>query len=394
MSGRAWHAAPDGAHPRSAAHRLADLADTERAARAQDGGRPAFMVVFIGGLVLLGLSLLRGRRPLVTCVVLAALPVWQWLAQLVPWWRWPAALPVLLLAASLATAAAAAAVLRAGSSPPGGPERNVVRLGWTVCGLTAAALTADLLCGGALQLNAVLGNSALIAGRFHGAGNVPAAYLASAALVLAAGAAMLTRRPVLSAAVVGGAAVVLDGAPTFGDDAGGVLALAPAVVLLALIGAGVRVTVRRAVLVVLAGAVPLALFALADYSRPAASRTHLGRFVGQIQDGTAGTVLGRKADAVALGELPAPLRIAIGVAVLGAVVVLLRAGVWRWLRARVADPAYPPGVVGALLLYGLLGTVLNDSGVLVAGAVVGFAMPVLTLVADHTRRGSAAPGGG
>ena len=87
-----------------------------------------------------------------------------------------------------------------------------------------------MVVGAPLQLNAVFGYSPTVAGRFAGYGNLAFAELAAASIMLAA-----LARPAASA-VVGGSgrrpavlslAVVVDGAPFWGSDVGGVLTLVP-----------------------------------------------------------------------------------------------------------------------------------------------------------------------
>src|SRR5206468_632560 len=90
-------------------------------------------------------------------------------------------------------------------------------------------------------------------------------------------------------------AMVVDGAPTLGDDFGGLLALTVGVVMLALLVSGARLTWWKASFAVLAAVVVAAAVALADYARPASVQTHLGRFVGDLLHGRS-DVISRKAD--------------------------------------------------------------------------------------------------
>ena len=101
-------------------------------------------------------------------------------------------------------------------------------------------------------------------------------------------------RAALTVLGLGAVAVAVDGYPGLGDDFGGVLALLPAVCVLALVVSGVRVSWRYALGIPAATVVIAAVFALVDYARPAAQRTHLGRFVQQVADGTAWDVMHRK----------------------------------------------------------------------------------------------------
>src|SRR4029079_12016345 len=74
-------------------------------------------------------------------------------------------------------------------------------------------------------------------------------------------------------------AIVVDGAPFFGSDVGGVLSMVPAYAITATLLLGWRV---RWKLVAIYGAATIflvAIFAVIDVSRPEAKRTHLGRLI-------------------------------------------------------------------------------------------------------------------
>jgi hypothetical protein len=113
----------------------------------------------------------------------------------------------------------------------------------------------------------------LVAGRSQGVGNVGFGILAAAALLAAAAAAARCHRRAVAAAVVialGVVAVAVDGAPGWVDDFGGVIALVPAFVLLALLVSGIRITVLRAILAGVAGVITIAGIGVGDYLRPPA----------------------------------------------------------------------------------------------------------------------------
>ena len=183
--------------------------------------------------------------------------------------------------------------------------------------LVAAILVGDLLTGATLQLNSVAGYSPLVAGRFAGIGNVAFGVLAAAALLAAAS----TRRPAIAALTA--LVVVVDGAPQWGSDVGGVLALVPAYAVLVLLLSGRAASLAKVALASLAGAAVVAAFAIADHARPADEQTHFGRFVGQVLDGSAGDVLQRKAAAnlSLLFHSPVTALLPLVVAVLVAVVL-------------------------------------------------------------------------
>src|SRR5690606_40612949 len=95
---------------------------------------------------------------------------------------------------------------------------------------------------------------------------------------------------------VGVVASVVAGAPFWGADFGGPPALLVAFGLLTLFAAGIRVTARRVVLVLLGAALVTTAIAFVDWLRPPGSRTHLGRFFADMLDGQMWPVIGRKLD--------------------------------------------------------------------------------------------------
>jgi hypothetical protein len=368
MTGEPWRS--EGKAPTVA--ELRDLA--LRAAVAKDVTVPFFVVLVAALLVLLAVAA-RLRRPRVAELAglgaVAALGA-SYLANVVPWWRAGLPLVALLAVVVALSASAVAAALRM----PG-------RLGGAgaVCAAVAAVLCADLVSGGALQIDAVAGYSPLVAGRFAGIGNVAFGVLAAAAL-LATAAATSGRRPRRSAlvvAVVGLVVVAADGAPSWGSDVGGVLALVPAFTVLALLRSGARVTAVRLLAAGAAGVAVVSAFALADYARPPGSRTHLGRFVQDVADGTAGTLLRRKAEAV-LGLLfSSPVTALLPLVVAAAVYLVLRPP--PPLRAAFAvEPAWRHGLT-AVGLAAAIGFAVNDSGAAVPALALLVAVPATIAVA-------------
>ncbi|HEU0103935.1 MAG TPA: hypothetical protein VFR07_16585 [Mycobacteriales bacterium] len=356
MDGQPWQVS--GAAPAPAA--LEDLDDRAFAVKH------ATVWWFVTVLVLeLGLLLLLARSPRRARVVaLAGVAVLgaSYLANLVPWWR--SSVPLFaLLAVTLALAAVAAALALRTRHPEG----------W-VCAGVAAVVAGDLVTGAHLQLDSVAGYSSLVAGRFSGIGNVAFGVYAAAALL---GTALLAggRRALLVVPVAGLVAVAADGAPMWGSDVGGVLALVPAFVVLALLLTGTRVSVVRLALAVVAAALVVTAFALADAARPARDRTHLGRFVGQVRDGTAGDVLGRKAEAVFALLFHSPVTALLPLVVGGAVLLVLRPP--RPLaRALTGVPGLRAGLA-ALGVASAIGFAVNDSGAAVPALALAVAVPAV-----------------
>ncbi len=397
MTGQPWRS--EGAQPD-----VADLVDAARLAEAQrDVTVPFFVALLVLELGLLLLLVRLRQFDLAEVVALAGVAVMgaSYVANLVPWWRSPAPLLTLLGVVAVVSGAVAALALapifasrggtRRADAPQGedrrgrelvgsSAERDLLRPVGIAATFTAGVLLLDLATGAHLQMSSVAGYSPLVAGRFAGIGNVAFGVLA-AALLLAL--AALTRRAAVVAAV-GAVAVVLDGAPPFGSDVGGVLALVPALVLLAMMLSGRRASVPRLLAAGLAGVAVVTVFALVDLSRAEADRTHLGRFAADVLDGTAGTLLRRKADAV-LGLLfSSPITALLPLVVAVAVYLFLRPP--APLRA-VFDraPAWRAGLL-ALALASAIGFAVNDSGAAVPALALAVAIPATAAVVLRARR--------
>ena len=369
MDGEPWQVRG----PAPAVDELVALSDRATTARAVT---VPFFVVLVACL----LALLFGLRSRPRALALAgrsgtAAVGASYAAQLVPWERSPAPLPTLLALVAVLSVATALVARSVGA----------------VCGLVALLLVADLVAGAPLQLDAVAGYSPLVAGRFAGLGNVGfGAY--GTVLVLAAAFAAADRPPGQAAVVVavaGTAAVVVAGAPAWGSDVGGVLALVPAFALLGLRVTGTRVTAVRLALALAAGAAVVTAFALLDLARPAADRTHLGRFAADVRDGAAVDLLVRKA-ASALDLLLGPVTGLLPLVVAGAVWLLLRPPP-ALRRALEAEPGLRHGLpaVGLLAAVGFL---VNDSGTAVPAMALLVAVPATVAVVARTAAAGAPVG--
>ncbi|MEA2718035.1 MAG: hypothetical protein QOI99_2352, partial [Actinomycetota bacterium] len=265
-------------------------------------------------------------------------------------------------------------------------------LAW-VMGATVVVLVADVATGARLQTASILGYSPHTAARFYGLGNSAFAVLAGASILAAAlhlEHAPRRREAVVAVAALFALVLVADGAPSLGDDVGGILTLAPVFALALVAFSGRRLTWRAVAaalavtVVVLGGAVTIELL------RPPEARTHLGRVVADTLAGRGqlSTTLARKAEA--------NLRV-------------LRSSVWAWVvpivaafvfgllvwLTRIEDllPARSPLRIGvaAAAAAGILGFAVNDSGVVVTALVLVFVAPVLTLVALDAGRGRERP---
>jgi hypothetical protein len=335
------------------------------------------LYLLVGGAVVSSSRRRRWQRPLsVAGVCVASIPASTGLATLVPWWG----ADHHRLAWGLALASSVAVLSVVALAGPWrrhrfGPAVVVAAAG---CGVFAL----DVVAGSHLQLNGLLGYTPIVASRFTGFGNMPfAVYAAGGLICLSAAMHGQDARTARWLAVVGGGTlVVLDGTPGLGSDFGGVLALVPAIVILTLVATGVRVSVPRVVASLAAGVVVVTALAVADYQRSTGDQTHLGRFVGQVLDGSAWQVVTRKASANLHALLNSPVAVLIP-ALLVALVWLFHGpdSVGRRLLSS-SGRSLGAAIVGVAVV-AVLGSLLNDSGIAVLAAAGASAVPLLIAVA-------------
>lgn len=288
-------------------------------------------------------------------------------------WRWG---PVGAGAAVMAAAFMIGGLL---ARWPASPERaaDVVLAG------TMVFLLADLLLGAPAQLDSLLGYTSVAAGRFFGLGNLGFALLAGAAFLVGGALADLPGRPPkISAVALLALVLVFVGHPRLGADVGGVLAMAPAIVVFAYLVSRQRGLPLGWIPVLALGAVLLALiFGAIDLARPEAERTHLGLFLARVIEDPMHLwlVVQRKAGlAVSLA-----ISTRWGLAVPGAAAVFIwlhrrRKGRWRQiLRGRAGIKAG----LDSLIVAAVVGSLVNDSGVAIAGMMLALAAPWALLVA-------------
>ena len=324
----------------------------------------------------------------------------------------------------------------AGAEPPpdeaDGPEPALPsppRNGTSLTALLVAAAIplawlVDAAAGAPLAFNNPLGMNAVVAGRFYGVSNTAFALVAGALVVVIAGVWEVLgggrRSALLVTALLGGAALLVDGAPQLGADVGGALTLVPTLAFLAAGLAGLRLSWRRWLAIGAATVLVVGGFAVVDLLRPGGP-THLGRFARQVADGSAAGVLGRKAYALVGPFVTKPVM----AAALACAVVIVAAALWwgrRQVRAwRSGTSPYawlapaPHGdnprvggqesgsptrrmspsarwVTTALKSLGVLTLVavlVNDSGVTMAGFILASAAPALlalTLAGSESAR--------
>jgi hypothetical protein len=238
-------------------------------------------------------------------------------------------------------------------------------------------LLLDVLVGTPLQFNSALGYSPTVAGRFTGFSN-PAYAIVAASAVLAA--PLIARRiggrrgAWISVAFLG-VVIIIDGAPFWGSDVGGILSMVPAFAVTSVLLLGWRVRWKTVLWALVGLVVAVAAFAALDMSRAPDQRTHLGRLIERVQDRGLGDflVIVQRKLADNLGSLRNSVW---GFTLLIAVVL----AIWLWKRARArlraVDAAVPEVRIGGigLAIVAFLGYALNDSGVAIPGVMLVIAI--------------------
>jgi hypothetical protein len=172
--------------------------------------------------------------------------------------------------------------------------------------------------------------------------------------------------------------VLVDGVPMFGSDVGGVLASVPAFALVVLAARGRRINIRRAAVVAAGTAALVVGLAAIDLARPAANRTHLGRFAHRVLNGEAGSILHRKLAANWAILTSSPWTLLVPVVVIGfAVLALGRRGP---LASLVRDRPDLRTLVVASLVMAAIGFAVNDSGIVVPALQLTVLGPWLVVV--------------
>ncbi len=389
-----------GEAPADVAARLRKVADLEQAAQeVQSLVAPFFNGLVVAQLLLYGAAavVLRrswasGRRRMAvlravrrTALVFASVPVATYLANTVPWWRSDHPLLVVVLAVA-AYVAALSLVAQLG------PWRRWL-LGpfGAVAALTSVVLAADIVTGSRLQTSSLMGLQPVVAGRFYGFSNVAFALFATGALLLAVavadGLVRSGRRRLAGAAVavIGLVATVLDVAPQWGSDFGGPLGMVPAFAVLTLLVLGVRLSWQKVLVIGVGTVLLLGAVSVADWLRPAAQRTHLGRFVQTVIDGGAWDVIARKGEqnlSILFGSV---LSILVPVAALFVTLVLMRPSSWGVRALALAydrSPTLRHGLICLMLLLGI-GFAVNDSGTAIPA--VGFTLAIPLVIAASLR---------
>jgi hypothetical protein len=358
------------------------LIETDEAARFRDRMITGVTTFYVTTTILLALfalvAFVRYRRALTTVQIVALsllgfLPA-TYLAGLFPFHDWGA----IAYWAFILVVGVALGLVAWFTTNRMGITTLIVALG-----IVVGVLVIDVVLGARLQFNTSLGYSPTVAGRFAGIGNLAYAQLAAGTLLLAGlvAARVGGRRGAWIAVALLGTAVVVDGAPFFGSDVGGVLSMVPAYAYTATVLLGWKVRRRAVTLYGLAALVLIGLFAAYDASRPEDDQTHLGRLVHTTTDGgwdAFATVVERKLaanfDVLFSSVWTVMLPVVLG---LVAYLVYRSPGRLRGIVERI-----PPlrAALQGLVVLAVLGFALNDSGIAIPGVMLGVVTPVLVVL--------------
>ena len=391
MSGQRWVAVP------GSGDRIEAAVDLDARTVFVDGMKSGVTWSFIAGVALVSSAAAAalwwpGRQPrpswwrpalVAACLAVVAFPVATFLlglldaAALGPFWY-----PLVLVVLVVSLVAAALLSLR----------DDAARVG-ALCALTAAVLLADVVSGARLQMNTPLGYSPIVAGRFAGIGNLAFAVLSAAALTSAA---LLVHRRGPSRTTLAVAAgtfvlvAIVDGAPGFGSDVGGALAVVPGFAVALLVLSGRRPGWRFVAMSAVGALALVGILIAVDLARAPEDRTHLARLVEGVGERGGGFLLDtlrRKATANldVLRSSAWTWLVPVQGAALAAILARPRE---TWTAWACADRAVSSIVVGGGLL-ALLGFAVNDSGIAVPAVMLSLFLPALIVLRMSSRRTSA-----
>jgi hypothetical protein len=376
MLGRAFFTVP------GSADRVGDALESDREAVFMDRVRgpltTAFVIAQVAIYLLIGWALRKEGSmagwPQVAALAVVAFPLATYLAGAAPQhslgeWGYPAfliAIDVVLLL--IATRVAAHPL-----------DRLLV-----LTGLTCAGLMFDVITGGSLQVNTAFSYSPLVAGRFSGFGNTAFSVLAASTLI--SGALIVqrfgrSRRVLTAVGLLFLAAVVVDGAPMWGSDVGGVLALVPAFGITLILLAGHRPRARVVLALGAAAVVAVAAFLAFDLARPEEDQTHLARLYEDVSARGIGALtdtIGRKIE-TNLRVFTSTIWTYFVPPALAFMAWLLLRPRNAWKRLAIDYPTIRAGLIGGLVL-SVLGFAVNDSGIVVPAMILSFLVPVALVV--------------
>lgn len=242
----------------------------------------------------------------------------------------------------------------------------------------------DVMFSSEMSLSAAFGYSATGNSRLYGISNYAFGHVSAASCLLAAFMVPKdapTRRRLLAIGLLVVVLVII-GVPIWGSDVGGILAFTPTVLLFALLILQIKITPRIVLAASVLTALAVVAFGLIDLARPAGERAHLGRLLERVQDEGINVLLDmieRKGLAM-LSVTGSSFWLAAVPVGLAFIVFLSR------YPGRPFDPVYrrdPNLRAGLIVLYtaAILGTLANDSGVIIGGMALTVAAASLVVLA-------------
>ena len=149
--------------------------------------------------------------------------------------------------------------------------------------------------------------------------------------------------------------------------------------MLPLLVAGVRLSWQRLLAIAVGTVVFLTLVSVADWLRPPAKQTHLGRFVQTVIDGGAWDVISRKAGQNLSILFGSELSLMVPFGALFIALVLMRPSSWgakALARAYDRSPTLRHGLICLLLMLGI-GWAVDDSGAVIPAIGAMLAIPLV-----------------
>lgn len=247
-------------------------------------------------------------------------------------------------------------------------------------GLIVVIIGIDIITGGNLQFNNAFGYSPTVGARFSGIGNIGFSAISASTVIFVGflvnrlGNERKFSRGVIIAWVILAAVLIIDIAPMFGGDVGGIIAMVPAFGLTAilLLGGRVQLRMRTVVIGALATIGALTIMAAIDLAQPKGERTHLGQLVERVQN----EGLGSFSDVV-LRKLNKNIATFTGSVWVWMLPIVLGFLIYLALQARpqlraitARTPELRASFIGFAVL-AILGYGFNDSGVIVPGMMLG-----------------------
>jgi hypothetical protein len=240
-------------------------------------------------------------------------------------------------------------------------------------------------------MSTLLGEPLLIASRFYGIGNSALALYCTALLLGLGIVSSWMRRPwaITTLVIVAVAAsCILLATPGLGTKFGSVPTLVLGTAVFALVASRVPLSWRRLLLFGGGAAALMLLVLFLDWLRPAESRTHFGNFFDSILTGEAGAVLLRKIgmniDILTQSWMTLLLPFAVAL-VLWAAISPTRFRIPLLADQYAEMPLLRTAIISLTVLL-TVGTVINDSGIIVPAVGILFLVPALAhLVGERAR---------